>query len=45
MCIRDSNQTYGVTVNAWYGEHSTVLGLLGDTAKIDIEYILSLRHS
>ena len=33
------NQTYGVTVNAWYGEHSTVLGLLGDTAKIDIEYI------
>ena len=32
------NQTYGVTVNAWYGEHSTVLGLLGDTAKIDIEY-------
>lgn len=33
------HQTYGVTVNAWYGEHSTVLGLLGDTAKIDIEYI------
>ena len=33
------NQTYGVTVIAWYGEHSTVLGLLGDTAKIDIEYI------
>ena len=33
------SQQYKVTVNAWYGEHSTVLGLLGDTAKIDIEYI------
>ncbi len=29
----------GVKVNAWYGEHSTVLGLLGDTAAVDIEYI------
>ena len=28
-----------VKVNAWYGEHSTVLGLLGDTAAVDIEYI------
>lgn len=26
-------------VNAWYGEHSTVLGLLGDTAAVDIESI------
>ena len=29
----------GVKVNAWYGEHSTVLGLLGDTSAVDIEYI------
>ena len=28
-----------VKVNAWYGEHSVVLGLLGDTAKVDIEYV------
>ena len=28
-----------VKVNAWYGEHSTVLGLLGDTAAVDIEAI------
>ena len=28
-----------VKVNAWYGEHSTVLGLLGDTAAVDIESI------
>lgn len=31
--------TYNVTVNAWHGSHSTVLGLLGDTSSIDIESI------
>lgn len=30
---------YNVTVNAWHGSHSTVLGLLGDTSSIDIESI------
>ncbi|MDD3693198.1 MAG: 3-deoxy-7-phosphoheptulonate synthase [Oscillospiraceae bacterium] len=28
-----------VKVNAWYGQHSIVLGLLGDTAAVDIEFI------
>ena len=28
-----------IKVNIWYGEHSIVLGLLGDTATIDIESI------
>ncbi len=32
-------EKYGVQVNAWYGEISTVLGLLGDTHKVDIESI------
>ena len=32
-----------VKVNAWYGEHSTVLGLLGDTADVDIEAIAAQR--
>ncbi len=30
---------YLVKVNKWDGVHSTVLGLIGDTTKIDIEYI------
>ncbi len=30
---------YEVTVNTWVGTHSTVLGLLGDTAAVDDEYI------
>lgn len=30
---------YDVSVNTWVGSHATVLGLLGDTAKIDIESI------
>ncbi len=30
---------YNVKVNVWEGVHSTVLGLLGDTMQIDIEYI------
>jgi len=32
-------EDYGVKVNVWEGVHSTVLGLLGDTTQIDIEYI------
>ena len=31
--------TYGVKVNTWEGVHSTVLGLIGDTTTIDIDYI------
>ncbi len=34
--IESSND---VKVNAWYGKHSIVLGLLGDTAAVDIELI------
>ena len=30
-------EKYGVQVNAWHGAMSTVLGLLGDTHKVDIE--------
>ncbi len=30
---------YGVDVNRWDGVHSTVLGLIGDTTAVDIEYI------
>ncbi len=30
---------YDITVNTWVGTHSTVLGLLGDTAAVDGEYI------
>lgn len=30
---------FGVTVNTWVGNHSTVLGLIGDTTVIDIEYL------
>lgn len=30
---------YDVTINRWNGVHSTVLGLIGDTTQIDIEYI------
>lgn len=32
-------EKYDVKVNVWNGVHSTVLGLLGDTTQIDIEYI------
>ncbi len=31
--------TYDVKVNKWDGVQSTVLGLIGDTTKVDIEYI------
>lgn len=30
---------YGVKVNTWHGTQSTVLGLIGDTSVIDIDYI------
>ncbi|MFR8001936.1 MAG: 3-deoxy-7-phosphoheptulonate synthase [Hydrogeniiclostridium sp.] len=32
-------EEYKVKVNTWVGTHSTVLGLIGDTSVIDIEYI------
>lgn len=32
-------QEYNVRVNEWIGVESTVLGLIGDTTKIDIDYI------
>lgn len=32
-------ESHDVKVNKWDGVHSTVLGLIGDTTKIDIEYI------
>ncbi len=32
-------QEYNVKVNTWVGTQSTVLGLLGDTTSIDIDYI------
>lgn len=30
---------YGVKVNTWFGTHSTVLGLIGDTQSVDIERV------
>lgn len=32
-------ETYNVRVNTWEGVSSTVLGLIGDTTQIDIDYI------
>lgn len=37
--VEKLQQEYAVRVNTWIGEHSTVLGLLGDTSVIDIEYV------
>ncbi|HHW46295.1 MAG TPA: 3-deoxy-7-phosphoheptulonate synthase [Clostridiales bacterium] len=34
---------YDVKVNAWYGTHATVLGLLGDTHEVDIESIAAQK--
>lgn len=34
-------EQFDVTVNAWYGTQSTVLGLLGDTHCIDLESIMA----
>lgn len=36
---QELTQTYNVTVNKWVGVGSTVIGLLGDTAAIDIDSI------
>ena len=33
------SKQYDVKVNAWYGDHSTVLGLLGDTSAVDMDSI------
>ena len=32
---------YNVKVNKWEGVHSTVLGLIGDTTQIDMDYIVA----
>ena len=32
-------QDYDVRINRWDGVHSTVLGLIGDTTRVDIDYI------
>ncbi|WOC32574.1 MULTISPECIES: 3-deoxy-7-phosphoheptulonate synthase [Caproicibacterium] len=37
--IAELEDTYGVAVNTWVGTQSTVLGLIGDTACIDIDNI------
>lgn len=37
--ISDLTDRYDVSVNTWVGTHSTVLGLIGDTAAVDSEYI------
>lgn len=40
--IKDFSQelsVHGVSVNTWRGTQSTVLGLIGDTASIDIDYV------
>ena len=33
------SRDYGVKVNTWFGTHSTVLGLIGDTQSVDIERV------
>lgn len=37
--LTNALQEKGVTVNTWEGIHETVLGLIGDTTQIDIEFI------
>lgn len=37
--VAELEDTYGVSVNTWVGAQSTVLGLIGDTACIDIDNI------
>lgn len=37
--ILNLTDRYDVSVNTWVGTHSTVLGLIGDTAAVDSEYI------
>ena len=36
---------YDVKVNTWVGTQSTVLGLIGDTSAIDIDYIACLLYT
>lgn len=46
-CTHDQLQTFSneleerfpVKVNAWFGTQSTVLGLIGDTSAVDIDYV------
>ena len=35
----DLKHDYNVSVNTWVGTSSTVLGLIGDTSAIDLDYI------
>ena len=35
--ISNLTDRYDVSVNTWVGTHSTVLGLIGDTAAVDSE--------
>ena len=37
--LRTELEQKGVKVNAWHGTQETVLGLLGDTSIIDMDYI------
>ena len=40
ICFKEQLESnYSVKVNTWEGVHSTVLGLIGDTTAIDIDYI------
>ncbi len=35
----DLEERFPVKVNAWFGTQSTVLGLIGDTSAVDIDYV------
>lgn len=37
--VRSITSQYSVKINTWVGTQSTVLGLLGDTAQVDIDFI------
>ena len=37
--ISNLTDRYDVSVNTWVGTHSTVLGLIGDTAAVDSELV------
>lgn len=37
-------KNYNVKVNTWTGVQSTVLGLIGDTTQIDIDYIIAQKE-
>lgn len=36
---KDLEERFPVKVNAWFGTQSTVLGLIGDTSAVDIDYV------